>query len=90
MMTQLFPSDVFWSIPRYPHPGAFGGPRTHDLHTGVDLYVPEGTPVYAMADGTVMDVSLFTGPNANPPCPWRSCRRAPVHPSRWCAARFHP
>ena len=70
MMTQLFPSDVFWSIPKYPHPGAFGGPRTHDLHTGVDLYVPEGTPVYAIASGTVVDVSVFTGPNANPPCPW--------------------
>ena len=57
-------------IPLSGHPGAFGAARKHDIHTGVDLYVPEGTPVYALNDGVVVDISKFTGPDANPPCPW--------------------
>ena len=57
-------------IPLSGHPGAFGAVRKHDIHTGVDLYVPEGTAVYALYDGVVVDVSKFTGPEANPPCPW--------------------
>lgn len=66
----LFPKNVEWHIPQDEHPGSFGAVRRYDIHTGVDLYVPEGTPVYALNDGIVVDISVFTGPNANPPCPW--------------------
>lgn len=55
-------------IPSDGHCGAFGTPRKHDIHTGIDFYVDEGTPVYAMQEGTVVAVMPFTGVDAN--CPW--------------------
>jgi len=42
--------------------------RTHDIHTGIDLPVPVGTPVLAIEAGTVVWVGPFTGPDAG--CPW--------------------
>ncbi len=66
----LFPDNIKWYVPEKWHPGAFGAFRRHDRHTGVDLYVPDGTPVYSLEDCRVVDVSYFTGPNANPPCDW--------------------
>ncbi|MBK3780343.1 M23 family metallopeptidase [Paraburkholderia aspalathi] len=53
-------------LPLAPHPGAFGVRRKHHTHEGVDLYVPEGTPVRAVDDGEVVAVKPFTGPAAGP------------------------
>jgi hypothetical protein len=54
------------------HPGAFGFRRRNHVHEGVDLYVPEGTPVGAVEDGQVVSVVPFTGAIAVPPSPfWR-------------------
>ena len=66
----LFPENITWDIPKYPHLGSFGAHRRHDRHTGVDIYVPDGTPVYALENCRIADVSYFTGPNALPPCDW--------------------
>ena len=66
----LFPNRISWDVPEAPHPGSYGAVRRHDRHTGVDIYVPEGTPVYALEDCRIISVSYFTGPNAKPPCPW--------------------
>ena len=52
------------------HPGAFGFERANHVHEGVDLYCPEGTPVFAVEDGRVVAVIAFTGPSAIPPSPW--------------------
>ncbi len=41
--------------------GSFGRVRRFDIHTGVDLYTPEGTAVYAIEDGEVVAVDDFTG-----------------------------
>ena len=50
---------------RMPHElGLFGAKRTHDVHTGIDLYCDEGEPIYAMKMGKVFEVGCFTGPNA--------------------------
>lgn len=54
-------------IPISPHPGSFGAIRKHDIHTGIDLYAPEGTNVYAVEDGIVVNVEAFTGPNVGSP-----------------------
>lgn len=61
-------SDTLTQIPFDEHCGAFGVKRAHDVHTGVDLYAPDGAPVYAMQLGVVVDVFPFTGVDAN--CPW--------------------
>lgn len=52
------------------HPGAFGAVRKNHRHEGVDIYVPQGTPVYAVEDGEVVAVENFTGESADPPSPW--------------------
>lgn len=59
--------SVFPTLPRGNHPGAFGVPRRHDVHTGVDLYSPLGTYVRAVEDGRVVAVVPFTGA---PESPW--------------------
>ena len=55
-------------IPIHPHVGAFGIKRRYDKHRGVDLYVPDGTQVFAVEDGEVMDIRHWTGVKAN--CDW--------------------
>jgi len=50
------------------HVGSFGAERRHDVHKGVDLYCPVGTPVYAVEDGAIVHIRPFTGVDAG--CPW--------------------
>lgn len=63
------PLNCRFIVPEGPdHPGAFGARRKHDVHTGVDLYCPDGEPVYAICTGTVVRViEDFTGPGAGSP-----------------------
>jgi len=55
-------------IPFGEHCGAFGAKRKHDVHGGVDLYCPEGTPVYAVEDGIPVLIEAWTGKKAG--CDW--------------------
>lgn len=55
-------------VPQPPAFGAFGARRKFDVHTGVDLVAPVGTPVLAIEDGIVAILGPFTGPEAG--CPW--------------------
>lgn len=65
-------------VPRYnvhrdpllQHPGAFGTARKHDVHTGVDLYVPEHSWVHAVETGKIVRAGAFTGTRSMPPTPW--------------------
>ena len=45
----------------HERPRSFGAPRNNGRrkHAGCDLYAPVGTPVFAVADGTVRKFSLF-------------------------------
>lgn len=52
------------------HPGAFGAVRKHDVHTGVDLYVPELTWAHAVEPGVIVRAGHFTGSRSIPPTPW--------------------
>lgn len=54
-------------IPVNPHPGSYGQRRRHDVHVGVDLYCPDGTPVLAMEPGKVVAILPFTGPSCGYP-----------------------
>jgi len=68
------PGVVPWEIPnRETTPGSFAARRKHDIHTGIDIYVPEGQPVHAVEAGTVITVDDFTGPKADSPW-WESTR----------------
>lgn len=68
----LFEKDVSWSLPdleRYPQ-SVFGAQRKHDVHTGVDIFVPDGTKVFPIKAGKVIRVEWFTGSQSTPPTPW--------------------
>lgn len=65
----MFPlKDYKYEIPTGQDLGAFGVPRKHDVHTGVDLYCKEGDFVHAIEDGTILAVKPFTGEIAG--FPW--------------------
>jgi len=51
-----------------PHVGGFGVRRRHDVHSGVDLYAPVGTPVYPVEAGKIVSIEPFTGKLAD--CDW--------------------
>ncbi|HYD93283.1 MAG TPA: M23 family metallopeptidase [Candidatus Paceibacterota bacterium] len=56
------------AIPQEPdHPGSFAAVRKYDIHTGVDLYAPEGQQVVAIEDGVVVFIDrMFTGGEDTP------------------------
>ena len=54
-------------IPCANHYGAYMVKRKFDVHTGIDLYAPEGDFVYAIEDGEVIAVRPFTGEIAGTP-----------------------
>lgn len=58
-----------WDFPENKQ-NHFGAVRKHDIHTGVDIFAPEGTDVLSVADGKVVQVGYFTGPNAKYVSPW--------------------
>lgn len=60
-------AKAFPKVPRPPEPGAFGVERSHDVHTGVDLYCEAGELVIATEPGRVVACEPFTGPNADSP-----------------------
>lgn len=62
-----FSKHVDIVIPVKPHPGSFASERNGHFHTGVDLYTEDGTPVYAMEDGVVVNIEPFTGPQDQSP-----------------------
>lgn len=69
------PLDPMPLVPIGPrHPGAFGVDRHQHVHTGVDLYAPHGSPVWAMEAGKVISIAWFTGPAIN--LPWWNDTRA--------------
>jgi phosphopantothenoylcysteine decarboxylase len=59
--------DICKGIPIGTHQGAFAAKRKYSIHTGIDLYAPKGTNVYAVERGKVVCVEQFTGPNEKTP-----------------------
>jgi hypothetical protein len=48
-------------IPTYKEPGSFGFKRKFEIHNGVDIYCKDGSDVFAVEDGVVVDIKPFTG-----------------------------
>jgi murein DD-endopeptidase MepM/ murein hydrolase activator NlpD len=63
----LRPIDYQHDIPEDGHPGSFGAVRKFDIHTGVDLYCQPGVPIFAVEEGVIVEVEIFTGPRAESP-----------------------
>jgi murein DD-endopeptidase MepM/ murein hydrolase activator NlpD len=54
--------DIPYLVPdSSEEPGSFAFVRKHDIHCGVDIYLPEGTPIYFISTGIVVQVTQFTG-----------------------------
>jgi murein DD-endopeptidase MepM/ murein hydrolase activator NlpD len=51
-------------IPIPNHHGGYMVKRRFDVHTGIDLFVVEGTPVYSVERGEVVAIRKFTGGEA--------------------------
>jgi murein DD-endopeptidase MepM/ murein hydrolase activator NlpD len=54
-------------VPIPNHHGAYMVKRKFDVHTGVDLFAREGSNVYAIEDGEVVNIRPFTGETADTP-----------------------
>lgn len=72
--------SLTWPLPTvervYPAPdGMFAAKRRFDIHTGVDLYVPNNgpEPIVAMEPGIVVGIEDFTGPECGTPW-WNSTK----------------
>lgn len=68
----LFEKNIQWEFPseeKFPQ-SQFAAKRKFDIHTGIDIFVPNGTKVHSMNDGIVVNVEWFTGINSIPPTPW--------------------
>ncbi len=63
----MFPISKKIRLDSIPPENRWGALRKHDYHTGVDLFCPDGSPVYAVEDGIVTDVSPFTGASIGMP-----------------------
>lgn len=68
----MFPIKTSYSLPTSE--GKFGAVRTHDIHTGIDIYCEEGTEIFAIEPGLVVAVCDFTGQAAG--SPWWNDTRA--------------
>lgn len=54
--------DIPFHIPNSDdEPGSFASVRKHDIHCGVDIYLPEGTPIRFLRYGEIIAVERFTG-----------------------------
>lgn len=67
MKRMRFPLNNDIPLSSIPAANRFGARRKFDVHTGVDLFAPEGTPIYACEDGVVIDVCTFTGASIGMP-----------------------
>lgn len=68
----LFESHIKWKLPTpdlYPQ-AMFGSVRKHDIHTGIDIYVPNNSKVFPIKNGYVVNIEWFTGTKSSPPTPW--------------------
>jgi murein DD-endopeptidase MepM/ murein hydrolase activator NlpD len=68
----LFENHISWKLPKpetYPQ-AVFGAKRKYDIHTGIDIYVPYGTRVYPIKNGTIINIEWFTGTKSSPQTPW--------------------
>jgi len=63
----------YWPLPDNEHtlppggePGSFWEDRGDRRHAGLDLYVPPGSRVVSIEDGTVISAGVFTSPDLVP------------------------
>jgi hypothetical protein len=50
--------------------GDFGHKRSFYYHPGIDIYTNNNEEIFAIESGKIVNIEIFTGPNANPTSPW--------------------
>jgi murein DD-endopeptidase MepM/ murein hydrolase activator NlpD len=65
-MMKHYPLPKKYHYRKNQNSGTFLECRKDRVHCGVDLYAPRKTPVYAVDDGIIQQVSQFTSPTQNP------------------------
>lgn len=89
----MFPlKDYKYDIPVGNALGAFGVVRKHDIHTGVDLYCEPDAEVFAISDGIVVAIEVFTGVGAGSPW-WNDTKAVIVRNSEglhWLYGEMNP
>jgi murein DD-endopeptidase MepM/ murein hydrolase activator NlpD len=55
------PIEKNYNLLKIPLQGRFEGIRKFDIHTGIDLYCDDREPVYAIEEGIIVNITLFTG-----------------------------
>lgn len=56
-----------FNIPYYQDPAGFAVDRKFDKHTGVDIHCSEGSEIFAVESGEIINIENFTGPLAGSP-----------------------
>lgn len=62
MVTWPVPDSPAKTLPEKGEPGSFGEDRGDRRHCGIDIRAPAGSPVVAIADGTVIETGVQTDP----------------------------
>ncbi|CAB4197003.1 hypothetical protein UFOVP1290_523 [uncultured Caudovirales phage] len=58
------------SLPSVNSVGDFASRRSFYHHPGIDVYCESGQIVQCIEAGTIVNIEVFTGPNATPTSPW--------------------
>ena len=58
--------DLENQLQKYPQSN-FGYTRKHDIHTGIDIYADPNQEVFAIEDGVVVSMDIFTGAEVDSP-----------------------
>lgn len=59
------PDSYNKEVPQQGMSGSFWENRGDRYHCGIDIFAPENSPVYAIQNGKVIDIGIFTSPETN-------------------------
>lgn len=70
-------------LPIKDHPGSFAYVRKNHIHEGIDFYCEKGDAVYALEDGVIKDIKVFTGEKVGSPW-WNETQAVFIQHNHFC------